>query len=99
MAILNKNRRMSSFRQPVMGRDQLDEKEKPKKETTTHFPTPPKKKKIGRPRKSDRLEVNDKKITVCISSRQAAHWRQAAASEGRALSDFIRRAVEYYIRG
>ena len=53
---------------------------------------------VGRPQRRDRLSVRNRKLTVSISPRQEARWRDCASREQRAMSEWIRMAVESYLR-
>lgn len=53
--------------------------------------------KGGRPKKKDRLDVRSRRMTVTMSPREEALWRDCAHREDRALSEWIRKAVLFYI--
>lgn len=53
--------------------------------------------KGGRPKKKDRLDVRSRRMTVTMSPREEALWRDCANREDRALSEWIRKAVLFYV--
>ena len=57
------------------------------------------KRKVGRPRRKDRLDVRSRRISITVSPREEALFRDCANREDRALSEWVRRAVKAYIKG
>lgn len=44
------------------------------------------------------LDMVSRNVNVALSPRTEAQWRFVANQEGRNMSDFVRRAVDFYIR-
>ena len=44
------------------------------------------------------LDMVSRNINIAVSPRTEAQWRFVAGQQGRNMSDFIRRAVDFYIR-
>jgi len=53
---------------------------------------------LEKPNKKHPLDMVSRNVNIAISVRTLAEWRYVANLEGRNMSDFIRRAVDFYIR-